>query len=110
MRNLLKLVGFDSLFQNFEKEKIDSLNLCKGLQDKDLNSLGIVTIGDKVRFRSALQSVPQSGQTVPTTSLATIHTEHVEATRQDRTGIYHVRKLLTCIIVASIRQAYIIIL
>ena len=77
VRHMLKSVGLDSLWQNFEREKIDSLDLCKGLQDRELTNLGLVTIGDKVRFRSFLQETAKS--TIPSE-------QSVETRNQARIG------------------------
>ena len=38
VRIILRHIGKDSLYQNFTKEKFDTLQICKGLQDKELNS------------------------------------------------------------------------
>lgn len=49
--DILRAVGLPELLGNFEREKVTSLEMANCIQDLDLQRLGLVTIGDRVRFR-----------------------------------------------------------
>ena len=51
IKDVLNNIRLNSLLQNFVDSKIDTLSICRGLNDQELTRLGITTIGDRVRFR-----------------------------------------------------------
>lgn len=51
VEKVLKSIGLSALVHNFNEAKIGSLELAKQLTDQDLESLGLTTIGDRVRFK-----------------------------------------------------------
>ena len=63
VRSVLRSAGLDSLSQNFKREKIDTLTVCKSLSNRDLDNLGLTTIGDKARFRAAIERISATGKT-----------------------------------------------
>ena len=44
-------IGLFSLFEKFQKERIDSIATCKSLTDNELKAVGLQTIGDRVLFK-----------------------------------------------------------
>ena len=63
VRGALRSAGLDSLSQNFMREKIDTLTVCKFLSNRDLDNLGLTTIGDNARFRAAVERNSATGRT-----------------------------------------------
>ncbi|XP_052263705.1 uncharacterized protein LOC127866894 isoform X1 [Dreissena polymorpha] len=55
VRSVLHSIGLHSLYQNFMSQKIDSIEICKSLEDNQLTNLGLVTIGERIKFKNAVQ-------------------------------------------------------
>ena len=55
IEKILRDLGLATLSQNFIHSKVNTLEVAKKLTDKDLASLGIVTIGDRIRFKERLE-------------------------------------------------------
>ncbi|KAL5009201.1 hypothetical protein ScPMuIL_014782 [Solemya velum] len=61
MEDLLKKIGLQSLLSNFDRERVD-INTAKKLSDTELARLGIVTIGERHRFRIHLETYQENDQ------------------------------------------------
>lgn len=61
MEKILTEIDMRSLLNNFTEEKIDVMT-CKMLDDKQLERLGLVTIGDRVRLRDAIHRNQAKGR------------------------------------------------
>ncbi|XP_052281294.1 uncharacterized protein LOC127878807 [Dreissena polymorpha] len=55
VRSVLHSIGLHSLHKNFMSQKIDSIEICKSLEDNQLTNLGLVTIGERIKFKNAVQ-------------------------------------------------------
>jgi hypothetical protein len=56
VENVLQRIGLSSIYLNFKNQRIDTIDLCKSLEDKDLCTLGLSTIGDRARFRAEIRN------------------------------------------------------
>lgn len=46
---------FTFTVSKFYESKIDSIEICKSLEDNQLTNLGLVTIGERIKFKNAVQ-------------------------------------------------------
>ncbi|KAL5013702.1 hypothetical protein ScPMuIL_007972 [Solemya velum] len=60
---ILEELGMPTLLENFRNQKID-FEMSSRLSDAELNSLGICTIGDRLRFRLSVEHRSQNMQTL----------------------------------------------
>ena len=59
VESVLHRIGLGSIYINFKNQRIDTLEICKSLEDKDLCALGLTTIGDRACFRTEIRN-PQA--------------------------------------------------
>ena len=84
IEKVLSDIGLFSLFEKFQKERIDSIATCKSLTDNELKAVGLQTIGDRVLFRERVNR-----------SDARSHAQEPEPSKRS-TGTY--MKLVTSIV------------
>ena len=63
--SMLCKLGLRHVHENFKRQKIDGLDTCKRLTDNDLLSLGLSTIGDRVRFRAEVTCMEAATKSSP---------------------------------------------
>lgn len=56
---ILSKIQLQTLMFRFRDQKLTTISICKTLTDSQLVDLGLLTIGDRIRFRSALQAEPE---------------------------------------------------
>ena len=57
IEKVLSDIGLSSLFEKFQKERIDSIATCKSLTHNELKGLSLQTIGDRVLFRERVNRI-----------------------------------------------------
>ena len=56
---ILSKIQLQTLMSRFRDQKLTINSICQTLTDSQLVDLGLLTIGDRIRFRSALQAEPE---------------------------------------------------